>query len=120
MHKTFALTLLSAIAVAQTDDAAFVQFAAKFNKNYRSQTEMNRRKSNWKASSWEVAALNSSGDTATYEVNFTGDLDTAEYIKMLGGITPGTGPRKLEELPMLDDEIHGRELQTAANIDWTA
>ena len=47
-------------------------------------------------------------------------LDTAEYIKMLGGITPGTGPRKLEELPMLDDEIHGRELQTAANIDWTA
>ena len=119
MHKTFALTLLSAIAVAQTDDAAFVQFAAKFNKNYRSQTEMNRRKSNWKASSWQVAALNSSGDTATYEVNLTGDLDTAEYIKMLG-IPPGTGPRELEELPMLDDEIHGRELQTAANIDWTA
>jgi len=53
--------------------------------------------------------LNSSGDTATYAMNFTGDLDDAEYKNMLGLLNDKVD-RNLEELPLLDDETHLREL----------
>ena len=67
----------------------------------------------------QVTELNSSGDTATYAMNFTGDLDDAEYKNMLGLLNDKVD-RNLEELPLLDDETHLRELQTMnPNIDWS-
>ena len=38
MHKIFALALLSALKFAAADDASFMDFAAKNNKNYRTPT----------------------------------------------------------------------------------
>ena len=68
---------------------------------------MNRRKSNWKKSKWEVAELNSIGGTATYAVNFSGDMDDNEYRKILG-LAADAANRNLEESPMLDDEADRR------------
>ena len=55
MRKIFVLALLTAFTFAASDDAAFMDFAAKNNKNYRSASEMTSRKSNWKAATWVVA-----------------------------------------------------------------
>ena len=96
MHKIFALALLSALTFAAADDAAFMDFAAKNNTNYRSAAEMTSRKSNWKAATWVVAGLNASGSTATYDVNGTADMTDAEFTKMLG-VPDSTQPRNLEE-----------------------
>ena len=119
MRQIFSLVLLSALTVAKSDDAAFIQFIAKHNKNYSNQIEMNRRKSNWKKSKWEVAELNSIGGTATYAVNFSGDMDDNEYRKILG-LAADAANRNLEESPMLDDEADRRQLQTTSpDIDWS-
>ena len=87
MRQIFAIALLSCLAMAdkkEKDDEDFVKFASKHGKNYKNQAEFARRKANWKVAKWEVAALNASSSTATYEINFLGDLDNSEKEKMYG------------------------------------
>ena len=109
MQRNFALALLSTLAVAAPNDAAFINFAAKHNKSYKNKSEMDHRKNNWTKSTWIVEGLNASGDTATYEVNFTGDMDDFEFKKMFG-VSENPAPRNLEELLVYEDETHRREL----------
>ena len=54
-----------------------------------------------------MAELNSIGGTATYAVNFSGDMDDNEYRKILG-LAADAANRNLEESPMLDDEADRR------------
>ena len=126
MRQIFALALLSGFVLAKNsnDDADFLNFAAKHGKNYKNQSEFSHRKNNWKLATWEVASLNASSTTATYEVNFFGDLDQSEKDQFFGisaaeaeALQDG---RVLEEDIVLEEETHGRELQATAQYDWSS
>ena len=126
MRQIFALALLSGFVLAKKSngDADFLNFAAKHGKNYKNQSEFSHRKDNWKLATWEVASLNASSSTATYEVNFLADLDQSEKDKMLG-ISAAEAEaldngRVLAEDIVLEEETHGRELQAAGQYDWSS
>ena len=126
MKEIIALAFLSSLTMAaKKDDEDFVNFATKHGKNYKNQSEFARRKANWKAAKWEVAALNSSSSTATYEINFLGDLDNSEKEKMYG-ISAAEAEdswharRELEEDIGLEDETPSPELQSCAPYDWSS
>ena len=125
MRQIFALALLSGFALAEKSkvDADFLNFAAKHGKTYKRQSEFSRRKNNWKLATWEVASLNASSSTATYEVNFLADLDQSEKDKMLGISSAEAealeNGRVLAEDIVLEEETHGRELQAAGQYDWS-
>ena len=126
MKEIIALAFLSSLTMAaKKDDEDFVNFALKHGKNYKNQSEFARRKANWKAAKWEVAALNSSSSTATYEINFLGDLDNSEKEKMYGISVAEAedswhARRELEEDIGLEDETPSPELQSCAPYDWSS
>ena len=95
-----------------------MDFAAKHNKSYKDTTELTKRKANFKTSKWKVESLNSTGGYAAFDINFTSDLDDAEYKKMLGLSFDPTQVRKLEQNVEFENESHGRHLQ-ATDIDWS-
>ena len=125
MKEIIALAFLSSLTMAdKKDDEDFVKFALKHGKNYKNQSEFARRKANWKAAKWEIAALNASSSTATYEINFLGDLDKSEQDKMYGiSATEAEDSwharRELQEdVPV--DEIPSPELQSCGHYDWSS
>jgi hypothetical protein len=56
-----------------------MSFVAKNNKSYKNSNEMTVHKANWKKSKWNIAAMNSNGSLAVFDINFTADLDDDEY-----------------------------------------
>ena len=56
-----------------------MDFAAKNNKSYKDTADLTKRKTNFKKSKWKVESLNSTGGYAAFDINFTSDLDDAEY-----------------------------------------
>ena len=98
MRQILTIALLSVIVIADQDDDEFMKFVAKNNKSYKSKKELGRRKNNWKTSKNKVANLNASNPNATFALNFTADLDPAEYARMQGSIP------NLKSKLMLEDE----------------
>jgi len=70
---------------------------------------MAKRKNNWNSAKWKVASLNSSSQTATFDMNLTSDMDDEEYKAMLG-LDKNIDPRKLEDLEEFEGAVHGRHL----------
>jgi len=130
MKQIFTLALLSTILIAQSQakesnnsaDEDFMTFAAKNNKTYTSAKEFGRRKDNYVASSKKVDGLNATNgkdkkNKATFTLNFTADLDDAEYAAMMGlDTSKASGARMLASL---DSETHGRQLLDMTPVDWS-
>ena len=107
MRQILTIALLSVIVIADQDDDEFMKFIAKNNKSYKEANELARRKNNWKTSQWKVASLNASNPDATFELNFTADLDPVEYARMQG-LRPDQNSKSMLE-DESEDEVESDE-----------
>jgi hypothetical protein len=91
MRSIFALSLLGAVSMAEENlsvEFEFMNFIAKYNKNYTNMEEYAARFANWKILDDVVKKVNApgSGYTHTAGHNKGSDLHDHEFKKMLGHI----------------------------------
>lgn len=140
MLRTFAVALLFAtvlvdakkdkkdkknkneIATDRGDDAEFLDWAAKNNKNYKDSESIKVHKQKFKEAKMEVERLNTKvkgkKNKAKFELNWLADLTDEEKQNLLGAfedIGEGEGRRLADEW----EPAQGRHLQEAAGpINW--
>ncbi len=113
--RSLIATAVSAVAsatVMNEIEFAFVQFIAKYGKNYSSKTEFNERLANFKFMNDEIMRLNSENSTTTHGHNKFSDMSRDEYTSMLG--------LKNQAAPKLHGLKHESNVAAPASVDWVA
>jgi len=115
--RSLIATAIAAVATAtimNETDFAFVQYIAKFNKNYASMAEFNERLANFQFMHTEIKRLNSEGLTTTHGHNKFSDMTREEYRSMLG--------LKNQPAPKLHGQKHDAVSVTNSptSVDWVS
>jgi len=106
-----AIAAVASAAIMNETDFAFVQYIAKYGKNYATMYEFNDRFANFQAMDAEIKKLNSMGLSSVHAHNKFSDRSRAE-MKMMNGYKPAP---KDESNP-----VHKTASNAPASVDWVA
>ena len=105
-----AIAAVASATIMNETDFTFVQYIAKYNKNYASMAEFNERLTNFQAMDVEIKKLNSMGLSSVHGHNKFSDMSRAE-MKAMNGYKPAP---KDASVP-----VH-QASNAPASVDWVA
>jgi len=113
MRSLFSTAVLSVASATIMDEVefSFIQFIAKYGRNYSSRTEFNERLANFKFINDEIIRHNSESSTTTHGHNKFSDMSRSEYRQMLG----------LKDIPVPEpngNTYASNKTKAPASVNW--